>query len=146
PPESFTTYTDLDAARPIQPLCRPVRRPVELPLYRPAKLVRVSLPWVVMDNAGTLLAWRCGSPTPEILGTHASRPQLGAGIVTWVRGGEGVGNVANAERLDTGRHWQWSGRYPFREVVHTRNALYGSLFCGGICPAFRLVKTSLRGL
>jgi hypothetical protein len=151
PPESFTTYADLDAARPIQPLCRPVTRPVEtpvstLPIHPPAKVVGVSLPWVVMDNAGTLLAWRCGAPKPEILSTDARSAQLGARIVTWVVG-RGVGNVANAERLDTGRHWQWSSSYAaFTAVVHTRNALYASECSGSACTALRLVKTSLHGL
>jgi hypothetical protein len=156
PKESFTTYADLDAAQPIRPLCRPVRRPTEAKTtkwgrrYVPAKVVGVSPPWVVMDSDGTLLAWHCGSPRPKILSTDAISPQLGAGILTWVAAkGKISDGVPNAVRLNTGRHWKWPSRYPFNEVLHTQNALYGVQRCPSVCPAaqtLRLVETSLRGL
>jgi hypothetical protein len=159
PRESFTTYPDLDAAKPTQPLCRPVRRPAEAQYPKagrfcvPPKVVGVSSPWVVIDNGGTLLAWHCGTPRPEILSTDAISPQLGAGIVTWVaaKGAPPYAGIPNAVRLNTGRHWKWASRYPFTKVVHTQNALYGVQRCPSVCPApaprpLRLVETSLRGL
>jgi hypothetical protein len=149
--ESATTYVDRDAARPVRPLCRPVRRPSrKVGAEEPPELagvVGVSRNWVVLESGETLLAWRCGSARPLILSTHILQGgQFGSGIVTWVD----HGSILNTESLDTRHRWRWRSRYSFLAVTHTRAALFAIENCPVECAERhqqnRIATASLAGL
>ena len=149
--ESATSYVDRDAARPVRPLCRPVRRPSrKLGAEEPPELagvVGVSRNWVVLESGERLLAWRCGSARPLILSTHLLKGgQFGSGIVAWVD----HGSILNAESLDTRHRWRWRSRYSFLAVAHTRAALFAIENCPVECAERhqqnRIATASLAGL
>jgi hypothetical protein len=161
-------YVDVNAANPVQPLCPPVALPVRtrdlIEFHRPVgtraeswKVIGVSHGWIVaLDFSDELIAWHCDTAAPHLI---AERPdpgsvQVGAGIVTWLEDDES-GGLLFAERLSTGRRWDWASRYGFitglpLTAVHTSRAVYAAENCPAACVAHRevepIVKASLTGL